>query len=90
MTTKVMIGVGQIVWDHKGGESVSKGREVGIGDSVEFKSDIEQSGRIVAIKRGYNGKAVLVLKPSGDHFYGEYLYGSNSESTTEMPASDCW
>jgi len=62
---------------------VSNG-EVAVGDLVEFKCDVEQCGRISAIKRDNWGGTTLTL--SG-HFFGEYIGGL---STTTVPAEDCW
>jgi len=57
-----------------------------IGDWVGFKCDIEQSGRITAIKRNWAGQRVYVLEnPNG--FIGEYIGG---DTTTEELAEDCW
>jgi hypothetical protein len=58
---------------------------VGIGDWVGFKSDIEQSGRIVAIKKTYMGTSLTLENPSG--FSGDYIGGETI--TTEL-ARDCW
>ena len=63
-----------------------EGRPVGIGDQVFFKSDIEQSGTIVSIKKDHMGRCVLVLQ-SDYGFEGEYIGGQ--EITQEL-ASDCW
>lgn len=63
------------------------GRAVKVGDWVGFKSDIEQSGRIVAIKpgNGYGGPDLVLENPSG--FSGDYIGGMKR---TEVRASDCW
>ena len=58
---------------------------VGIGDWVGFKSDIEQSGRIVAIKKTYMGTSLTLENTSG--FSGDYIGGETI--TTEL-ARDCW
>ena len=58
---------------------------VEIGDYVGFKCDIEQSGKIVDIKR-QNGQTILVLE-SKSGFSGEYIGG---ETRTSELASDCW
>jgi len=58
---------------------------VGIGDWVGFKSDIEQSGRIVAIKKTYMGTSLTLENLSG--FSGDYIGGETI--TTEL-ARDCW
>ena len=58
---------------------------VGIGDWVGFKSDIEQSGRIVAIKKTYMGTSLVLENRNG--FSGDYIGGDTI--TTEL-ARDCW
>ena len=59
-----------------------------IGDVVCFKSDYEQSGRIVAIKQSIMGSKVLVLESlSEDGFDGDYI---NGQMRTQELASDCW
>jgi hypothetical protein len=59
-----------------------------VGDVVCFKSDYEQSGRVVAIKQSIMGSKVLVLEALDDEgFGGEYIGGQ--DRTQEM-ASDCW
>jgi hypothetical protein len=61
------------------------GVEVKIGDWVGFKSDIEQSGKIVAIKQTYAGASLTLENTSG--FSGGYIGGETI--TTEL-ARDCW
>ena len=61
------------------------GQEVKIGDWVGFKSDIEQSGKIIAIKQTYSGTSLTLENLSG--FSGGYIGGDTI--TTEL-ASDCW
>jgi hypothetical protein len=58
---------------------------VGIGDYVGFKSDIEQSGRIVAIKKTYMGTSLTLENLNG--FSGDYIGG---ETITTQLARDCW
>jgi hypothetical protein len=62
------------------------GKVVKVGDWVSFKSDIEQCGRIVAIKQSIMGSDVLILE-NEDGFDGEYIGG---ETRTQEMASDCW
>ena len=59
--------------------------EVKVGDWVGFKSDIEQSGQIVEIKKTYMGVALVLENKHG--FQGEYIGGSTI--TTQL-ARDCW
>ena len=61
------------------------GQTVQIGDWVGFKSDIEQSGKIVAIKQTYAGTSLTLENTSG--FSGDYIGGDTI--TTEL-ARDCW
>ena len=59
-----------------------------VGDVVCFKSDYEQSGRIVKITQSIMGSKVLVLEALSDEgFGGDYIGGQ--ERTQEL-ASDCW
>jgi len=62
-----------------------EGQEVKVGDWVCFKSDVEQSGKVVAIKKSYMGTALTLENLNG--FHGDYIGGSTV--TTEQ-ASDCW
>jgi hypothetical protein len=66
--------------------AIVDGQKVKVGDYVCFKSDYEQSGKIVDIKHNMFGSVQLVLtNPNG--FGGDYLCGS--DTTVEL-ASDCW
>ena len=62
-----------------------EGVTVNIGDWVGFKSDIEQSGKIVAIKQTYAGTSLTLENTSG--FSGDYIGG---ETITTQLARDCW
>jgi len=62
-----------------------EGQEVKVGDWVCFKSDIEQSGKIVEIKSSYMGKSLVLENLNG--FSGDYIGGDTI--TTEL-ARDCW
>lgn len=63
-----------------------EGQRVSVGDTVCFKSDVEQCGKISAIRRNHMNKAELTL--TSEHgFHGDYIGGNNI--TTEL-ASDCW
>ena len=62
-----------------------EGVTVNIGDWVGFKSDIEQSGKIVAIKQTYAGTSLTLENTSV--FSGDYIGGDTI--TTEL-ARDCW
>lgn len=59
--------------------------EVGIGDYVGFKSDIEQYGQIVDVTSDYRGERLTLHNPNG--FGGDYL--RYATKTVEF-ASDCW
>jgi hypothetical protein len=61
------------------------GQTVTVGDVVCFKSDIEQSGVIVEIKKSYMGHSLVIENKYG--FHGDYIGGQTI--TTEL-ASDCW
>ena len=62
-----------------------EGVTVKIGDWVGFKSDIEQSGKIIDIKKSYMGVSLTLENTSG--FSGDYIGGDTI--TTEL-ARDCW
>ena len=62
------------------------GQGVGIGDWVSFKSDIEQSGQIVRIKKNLFGGTDLVLE-NFNGFQGDYIGG---QTQTVERAVDCW
>jgi hypothetical protein len=62
-----------------------EGQTIKIGDWVCFKSDIEQSGQVVAIKSSYMGHSLTLENKNG--FSGDYIGGDTI--TTEL-ARDCW
>lgn len=62
------------------------GVEVSVGDYVWFKSDIEQAGEVVSIKKRDFGGYDLVLKNECG-FDGAYTGGSTS---TTVNSKDCW
>ena len=62
------------------------GQEVKLGDVVCFKSDYEQYGTIVAMRRNLGGHWVLTLENTNG-FIGEYIGG---ETQTQELAQDCW
>ena len=62
-----------------------EGQTVNIGDWVCFKSDIEQSGKIVDIKSSYMGVSLILENTSG--FSGDYIGG---DTITTVLARDCW
>ena len=62
-----------------------EGNTVKVGDYVCFKSDVEQCGKIVEIKRGFGD--TLVLFKDGHGFEGDYIGGENY---TQVSARDCW
>ena len=62
------------------------GQKVTIGDSVCFKSDIEQSGTIIGIKANRMGEVCLKLENEYG-FSGDYIGG---ETETVQRAKDCW
>jgi hypothetical protein len=66
-------------------KAIVDGQEVTVGDVVCFKSDIEQSGVITAIKKTHAGVSLVLESKYG--FHGDYIGGQ--EITTEL-ARDCW
>ena len=66
-------------------QALVDGQPVKVGDYVGFKSDIEQYGKIVEIKRSYMGVSLVLENKNG--FSGDYIGGQ--EITTEL-ARDCW
>ena len=64
------------------------GGVVKVGDWVGFKSDIEQSGKVVAINRagGYRSGVELTLENESG-FSGDYIGGQTS---TTLSSLDCW
>ena len=65
--------------------AIVEGQTVKIGDYVGFKSDIEQSGRIVDIKKTYFGTSLTLENQNG--FSGDYIGG---DTITTQTAKDCW
>lgn len=63
-----------------------EGQTVRVGDYVGFKSDIEQYGQVVEIRRGILGGVDLVLENTNG-FQGAYIGGS---TRTTQRALDCW
>ena len=66
-------------------KAIVEGQTVRIGDVVCFKSDIEQSGTVVDIKKTYMGTSLVLQRDYG--FEGGYIGGETIH--TEL-ASDCW
>ena len=62
-----------------------EGQQIKVGDYVCFKSDVEQCGKVVAIKKSYMGTALTLENESG--FSGGYIGG---QTRTVEEASDCW
>ena len=72
---------------HKSGPSAMvDGTRVYVGDWVGFKCDIEQSGQILEIRKGFNGTE-FVLGSGNDVFSGGYIGG---EVRHTILAEDCW
>ena len=67
-------------------KAIVEGQEVTVGDWVGFKSDIEQSGVIVEIKKTVCFGVSLVLQ-NNNGFSGDYIGG---ETITTQLARDCW
>jgi hypothetical protein len=66
-------------------KALVEGQEVNVGDYVGFKSDIEQSGKIVEIKKSYIGVSLVLQNNNG--FSGDYIGG---DTITTQLARDCW
>jgi len=66
-------------------KAIVEGQEVTVGDYVGFKSDIEQSGQVVGIKRTYMGVSLVLENKHG--FSGDYIGG---DTITTQLARDCW
>ncbi len=66
--------------------AIVNGVQVLVGEHVGFKSDIEQTGKIVAIQKDFMGRTELVLENEYG-FEGEYLQGINH---TNILSSECW
>ena len=66
-------------------KALVEGQEVSVGDYVGFKSDIEQSGKIVEIKKTYMGVSLVLENKHG--FSGDYIGG---DTITTQLARDCW
>ncbi len=62
-----------------------EGVTVSVGDWVGFKSDIEQSGKIIKISRSTYGITLTLSNPNG--FEGDYIGG---ETTTTISTNDAW
>lgn len=58
---------------------------VRVGDTVEFKSDIEQCGVVREIREEGFRTVLVVENPQG--FSGHYLRGA---TRTEILSEDCW
>ena len=61
------------------------GKIINIGDYVCFKSDVEQSGKIVDIKSSYMGPSLTL--ENKNRFSGGYIGG---DTITTQLACDCW
>jgi hypothetical protein len=66
-------------------KAIVDGLWVTVGDVVCFKSDIEQSGVIVEIKKSYIGVSLVLQNNNG--FHGDYIGG---DTITTQLAGDCW
>jgi hypothetical protein len=63
-----------------------RGGMVSVGDTVWFKSDIEQSGVVEDVRRSSWGQMQIVI--SNEYgFEGDYIGGS---TVTVQSARDCW
>lgn len=62
------------------------GTEIRVGDHISFKSDIEQSAKIIAIF-AQDGHTQFLVEAPVDGFSGDYIGGAGA---TILYASDCW
>lgn len=58
---------------------------VKIGDTVAFKSDIEQWARVIDIRKSWRGDELVLENKYG--FDGQYIGGT---TVTTRLARDCW
>ncbi len=62
-----------------------------VGDIVSFKSDVEQSARVIEVRKGRDlmgrPQIVYVVQAPADGFSGHYIGRSD---TAIIDASDCW
>ena len=63
------------------------GKLLSIGDYVCFKSDIEQCGKIVAMKPSAWGTGKELVLENNNGFDGDYIGG---QTRTTVMASECW
>jgi len=61
--------------------------KVFIGDIVNFKCDVEQYGKIKAIKKVGSDYELTLESTSDEGFEGDFIGG---DLTTTMKASECW
>jgi hypothetical protein len=61
------------------------GEYLKLGDWISFKSDVEQCGKLVEIKRTYVGVSLVLENLMG--FSGDYIGG---DTITTVLARDCW
>lgn len=66
------------------------GREVTIGDTVQFKCDTEQCGVITSIDTTWpfgSGKVTTLTLAAFGYFSGDYIGG---DVMTDVDADECW
>lgn len=70
------------------GVKLGDGSIAQVGDAVSFKSDYEQTGTLVSVKKDMFNNVVLTLQSSNeDGFGGDYIDG---EEYTQELAKHCW
>lgn len=70
------------------GVKLGDGSIAQVGDAVSFKSDYEQTGTLVSVKRDMFNNLVLTLQSSDEEgFGGDYIEG---EEYTQELAKHCW
>jgi hypothetical protein len=65
------------------GENVT----VRVGDHIAFKSDVEQSAKVIAIKEGHSTGYIFTVKAPADGFSGHYI---GRQDTAEVYSDDVW
>ena len=69
-------------------EAISiNGKVLSVGDIVDFKSDVEQSGKIVDIDENCMDVALVTVVPVDGNFSGDYIARCSSH---ELAAKSCY
>ena len=68
-------------------QAMVEGQAVKVGDTVCFKSDVEQCGQVVSIQPAQWGTGHMLTLSSKYGFSGEYIGG---QTRTTVDTRDCW